>query len=125
MPTLLLDILKHVVGSAPDMMIVGQIADFDLAAAAKRMRADVLVVGDDAGHSPREYAQILLSRPGLKVLAITDDGKNGTLYEMRPHYIPLGEISADTLRDAVRGRYGREAEIAAEEGGAHARSSSR
>jgi hypothetical protein len=114
MPALLLDILHHIVESAPDMTIVGQIADDDLAGAAKRLRADAILVGEDAARDTREYAQLLLSRPRLKVLVIANEGKNGTLLEMRPQHIPLGEISAETLRDAIRGRYGCEAENVAQ-----------
>jgi chemotaxis response regulator CheB len=121
MPALLLDILHHIVESAPDMMIVGESADNDLAGAAKRLRADAILVGEDANHDSGEYTQLLLSRPSLKVLAIANEGRNGTLHEMRPQHIPLGEISAETLRDAIRGRHGRDAQ----ESGAHAvRSSS-
>lgn len=119
MPALLLDILHHVVELAPDMMIVGQIADNDLAGAAKRLRADAILVGEDVSHDFGEYTQLLLSRPSLKVLAIANEGRNGTLHEMRPQHIPLGEISAETLRDAIRGRYGRDAENMAPES-AHA-----
>jgi hypothetical protein len=125
MPTLLLDILNHVVESAPDMTIVGQVADTNLAGAAKRMRADVILVGEDVKQGRREYTELLMSRPGLKVLTITDDGKSGALYEMRPHYISLGQISAETLRDAIRGRYSREVEVTAEENGANAHNPSR
>jgi DNA-binding NarL/FixJ family response regulator len=117
MPSLLLDILHHVVELAPDMTIVGQTTDADLASAAKRARADVILVGEDVKQGTHEYAELLRARPALKLLAITDDGKNGTLYEMRPHKIPLGEISAETLRDAIRGRFSMNAEAAAEESG--------
>jgi hypothetical protein len=89
------------------------------------MRADVILVGEDAKRGEPEYTELLLSRPGLKVVALTDDGKNGTLHEMRPHYFPLGEISAETLREAIRGRYTRETETAANESGAHAHNPSR
>jgi hypothetical protein len=112
MPALLLDILHHIVESAPDMTIVGQIAGDDLAGAAKRLRADAILVGEDATRDSREYTELLLSRPRLKVLVIANEGKNGTLLEMRPQHIPLGEISAETLRDAIRGRYGREENVA-------------
>jgi hypothetical protein len=105
MPSLLLDILHHVVELTPDMTIVGHTADSDLAGAARRARADVVLVGEEARPETPEYGALLQARPGLKLLAISNDGKSGTLYEMRPHKITLGEISAETLRDAIRGRF--------------------
>jgi hypothetical protein len=45
-----------------------------------------------------------VQNPRLKVLAISDDGKTGALHEMRPHRIPLGAMSAESLCDAIRGR---------------------
>jgi chemotaxis response regulator CheB len=109
MPALLRDILHHVVESAPDMTIVGQITDSDLAGAAKRLRADAILVAEDTREGAGEYTQLLLRRPKLKVLAIGNEGRNGTLHEMRPQHIPLPEISAETIRDAIRG-HGREAQ---------------
>ncbi len=105
MPKLLLDMLDRVVASAPDMSVVGRTEENDLAAAATRMRADVILVGEEMKPRPGEYAKLLIRHPRLKVLAITDDGKTGTLHEMRPQRFPLGEISADSLRDAIRGRH--------------------
>ena len=110
MPKLLLDIVRKVVESAPDMTVAGETADRELAPAAKRLRADVVLVAQGAGQSDSDYVTLLRKRPSLKVLAITGDGKSGTLHEMRPYRIPLGEMSADTLRDAIRGIYPHDAE---------------
>jgi chemotaxis response regulator CheB len=107
MPSLLLDTISHVVASAPDMTVVGKVHERDLAVAAKRTRADAILVGEDEVPRTDEYSALLLKNPRLRVLAISDDGKTGTLHEMRPHRIPLGAISAATLRDAIRG-YARE-----------------
>jgi DNA-binding NarL/FixJ family response regulator len=104
MPTLLLDTISHVVASAPDMTVVGKVQEHDFAAAVKRARADAILVGEDEAPRTDEYTALLLKNPRLKVLAISDDGRTGTLHEMRPHRIPLGAISAETLRDAIRGR---------------------
>ena len=100
----MLDMLKHVVASESDMAVVGQVGDDDLLTAAKRKRADVVLVGQKAEEDPDDYCQLLLQQPRLKVLAIAADGKTGSLYELRPRRTSLCEISAAALCKAIRGR---------------------
>jgi hypothetical protein len=105
MPRMLLDILSHVVASEPDMVVAGWVKDDeDLLAATRRARANVILVGQVADDEQEKYASLLYTRPKLKVVAIAGDGKTGLLYELRPQRVPLGEISADALREAIRGR---------------------
>ncbi|HWX30116.1 MAG TPA: hypothetical protein VNZ53_22100 [Steroidobacteraceae bacterium] len=105
MPTMLLDILSHVVASEPDMVVMGRVEDEeDLLAAARRTQASVLVVGQTMEDEREKYGTLLLRRPKLKVVAIAGDGKTGLLYELRPQRVPLGEMSADALRRAIRGQ---------------------
>jgi hypothetical protein len=105
MPKMLLDILSHVVASEPDMVVVGWVNDDeDLLAATRRARANVILVGQAAENEQEKYASLLFARPKLKVVAIVGDGKTGFVHELRPQCVPLGEISADALRNAIRGR---------------------
>jgi DNA-binding NarL/FixJ family response regulator len=103
-PPLLVDILHHIVASEPDMAVVGRVSDGDLFAAAKSTGADVILIGQKAKEGGEQYEELLLRRPRLKVLTIADDGKTGALYELRPQRISLGEVSADVLCAAIRGR---------------------
>jgi DNA-binding NarL/FixJ family response regulator len=106
MPTLLLDILRPIVASEPDMAVVGHVSDGDLLAAAQRTRANVVLVeqkAKDGREEREEYERLLLQQPLLKVLAIANDGKTGALYELHPRRVPLGEMSADALCNAIRG----------------------
>jgi hypothetical protein len=102
MSPLLLDMLHHVVASNPNMVVVGHIGDADLLAATKRTRANVVLVGQRVNDEREQYGQLLLRRPRLKVLAIAHDGRTGSLYELRPRRVALGELSADTLCRAIR-----------------------
>jgi hypothetical protein len=105
MPNLLTDILSCMVASEPDMIIGGRLREGeDVQAAIRRTRSNVIVVGESADDARREYGLLLMRRPKIKVLAICGDGRTGLLYELRPKRIPLGEMSADTLREAIRGR---------------------
>jgi hypothetical protein len=109
MPRLLLDMLHHVVASEPDMTVVGRVGETDLLAAARRTRADVVLVGQKAKDEREQYGHLLLRRPRLKVLAIARDGRTGSLYELRPRRIPLSEMSADALCRAIRSDWAKSA----------------
>ena len=104
MPTLMLDILHHVVEAEHDMAIVGTVDNGGLPIAVQRTRADVVVVGHEAQRERDLYLSLLLRRPQLKVLAIAEDGKSGSVYELRPRRLRLGKISARSLAKAIRGR---------------------
>ena len=104
MPTLMLDILHHVVAAQPDMAIVGTVDNGGLPIAIQRTRADVVVVGHETQSERDLYLSLLLRRPQLKVLAIAEDGKSGWVYELRPRRARLGKISARSLATAIRGR---------------------
>ena len=98
---LMLDVLHHVVDSEPNMVVVGVADEEDLVAAARRARADVLIVGQVKDEDD-DYAPLLFRQPRLKVLAIAESGGTGALYELRPRRVALGEISARTLARAIR-----------------------
>ena len=85
------------------MAVVGRVNDGDLLTAAQRTGADVILIGQKAKESREQYEELLLRQPRLKVVTIADDGKTGSLYELRPQRIPLGEMSADVLCAAIRG----------------------
>jgi hypothetical protein len=105
MPNLLLDILGHLVASEPDITVVGWVQDAeDLLTAIRRARADVIILGQAAEGAWGDYAVLLFARPTLKVMAIDVSGKTGVFCELRPQYTSLGELSAEVLRDAIRGR---------------------
>lgn len=60
----------------------------------------IVDVGDESNGGPE--SRLLRKFPGLRVLAIAGDGRTATLHELRPHAIPLGEISPERLRRAIR-----------------------
>ncbi len=86
------------------MAVVGIIDDGDVPAAIRRTRADVVVVGQDAQGERDFYVRLWRRHPHVKVLAISDRGKKGSLYELRPRRMPLGKISACSLAAAIRAR---------------------
>jgi DNA-binding NarL/FixJ family response regulator len=101
---MMLDIIHHVVAAEPDMAVIGVVGDGELTAAVRRARVDVVVVGQNAQAESDSYLQLLLRHPRVKVLAIADNGKSGSLYELRPHRVSLGKMSARALTEAIRRR---------------------
>lgn len=102
MPALLIDIVSQIIRSGNGIVVAGRLAESeDVLAAARRTRCDVVVVGETEEEARREYAPLLFGKPGIRVLAIAADGKTGQLYELRPKRIALGELSVDSLRQAI------------------------
>ena len=86
------DIVRDSLASAEDIELVG----------GPSHPADVAVVGlrDDA---PADAPVALLREyPLLKVLAVSGEGREASLYELRGHRTGLGEVSPETLLEAVR-----------------------
>jgi len=73
------DILEHAVAKDPELAVVGMIDDANLAAAARRTRADVLLVVQKAPDERDSLSQLLRSRPRMKVLTIVASGESGAL----------------------------------------------
>jgi DNA-binding NarL/FixJ family response regulator len=104
MPTLMVDIVQHVVAAESDMAVVGVADDGDVPAAIRRTRADVVVIGQDREGERDFFMRLLRGHPHIKVLTISSGGTRGAFYELRPRRIPLGKISAKTLAAAIRTR---------------------
>jgi hypothetical protein len=105
MPKMLIDIVSYIVASERDMVIVGWAKDDeDLLTVVQRTRARVILVGQILEDERQKYASLLLRRPRTKVIAIAGDGRTGVLYKLCPHRIPVGEMSTDALRKAIRGQ---------------------
>jgi hypothetical protein len=64
--------------------------------------ADALIVRADSCDED-EIGDLLAERPAARVLAIAPNGDSGSLYELRPHRVYLGDLSPQALVDAVSG----------------------
>jgi len=102
---MLSDIITGLVRTQDDMVVVGVVEPgVNLLAALWAARPDIVILGlDDASAGP--VSQRLLSLwPDLKVMGVSADGRSGCLYELRPHRVPLGDLSAHGLVEAIRQR---------------------
>jgi DNA-binding NarL/FixJ family response regulator len=103
MPRMLLDMITDIVALHAEMMVAGRMQDtVDLRAAVKKTRADVVILNEPAIGPPQDHRELLYSRPRLGVLSITSDGRQFFLNKLRPVRTALGEISPESLVQAIR-----------------------
>jgi DNA-binding NarL/FixJ family response regulator len=102
LPRITREIIEQAVGAEPDMVIVDGLAGgASLPDAVQRREPDFVISGRD--YEFAEVCAILDERPRLRVLAVLEDGREATLYELRPTRTPLGEVSPQTIVEAIRG----------------------
>lgn len=102
---MLTDIITGLVESQADMVVVGVAeAGADLVSALDDTRPDVVILGLEDAQAAPVSAQALKGRPDLRVIGVSADGRRSSLYELRPCRVPLGELSAQGLVDAIRDR---------------------
>lgn len=83
------------------MEIVELPTEGNLPDALARAHADVVISGGNSQSAA--VFDLLEERSRLKVLAVADDGRDTVLYELRPTRTQLGEVSPQTIVDAIRG----------------------
>jgi hypothetical protein len=94
---MLTDIVTNTLEAAPDIAVT--VAS---GAEALAVEADVAVVPGPPEGLPALGMELLGRHPWMQVMTIRRDGQATSLYELRPYERKLGEISPQTLLDAVR-----------------------
>ena len=77
----------------------------DLLGSMRDTGADALIVQADSCDE-EEIRGVLAELPAARVLAIAPNGDSGSLYELRPHRVHLGDLSPQAVVDAIRGDAG-------------------
>ena len=102
MPPLLREIVRDAVEREADLELVRELDDApDVTDALERDRADFVIVGSDAA-ATGSVASLVAAQQGMRALELRADGRESVLYELRPHRVPLGEISAEALVRTIR-----------------------
>ena len=87
----------------PDIRVRADLPlDRSIVSQVRRTDADVVILADEHRTIPSRVHELLSERPQTKVLTIRDDGRETFLYELRPFQTRLGQVSPQTLLDAVR-----------------------
>ena len=101
-PRLLQEIVRAVLEGQPDVEIESiRLEPRELESAAIVDSADVLIVAEEDRVSS-DYAEILYAHPRLRLIAISGTERNAAVCELRPHRVPLGILSPETLLGAIR-----------------------
>ncbi len=105
MPRLMRDIVESAIRAQPDMLVVGVLgvvgARDSLSDAVQRARPNVVILGRASAES-RACEALLYEHPHVRLLEVIDDGRSATLCELRPHRVPIGDVSPEGLVGAIR-----------------------
>jgi hypothetical protein len=97
------EVVKGILAGESDIELIGEASMRDFGDPdAPAAGADVAILAGDGGSLTRRAHELLMVRPLLRILAVGKGGREGSLYELRPHRTPLGELSSHVLLDAVR-----------------------
>jgi DNA-binding NarL/FixJ family response regulator len=104
MPAILHDIVTDALSRTQELVVVGDVSDetLPLAPEVERTNPSVVLLGSDHPELAGGRVPVFTGRADLKLLALTADGTEATLYELRPHTTTLGELSPGTLAQALR-----------------------
>jgi hypothetical protein len=96
MPRMLRDLIERTVSEQPDLEIAGEVDE-----PALDECPDFLILGVEDADLPDGYRKLLLSCPRMRVVGLTAERREAFLYELAPRMVPLGELSPETLLEAL------------------------
>jgi DNA-binding NarL/FixJ family response regulator len=101
MSPLLREIIREALVAEPDLEVVAEHeGPVDLRAVVEHDAADFVIFGADA--SDEGVQSIVAGNRGVRAIEVRSDGRESVLYELRPHRVPLGEISSEALVRTIR-----------------------
>jgi hypothetical protein len=102
MSNMLSNIVAAVLARAPDIVVVGHVAnEADLAAEIRLSGADAAIVHTDEPAAATAFTPLLLLFPELKVVAIDAASRAGFLHQLRQYSTAFTEVSTDALLAAL------------------------
>jgi DNA-binding NarL/FixJ family response regulator len=102
---LLSDIITEVMSQQVNLNIIAQFDERDpIFNRLPALATDLVVIGLRAGETDEIAAIVLKVVPAAKVIAISSDGRNAYLHEMRPHRGLMVDFSPNELIAALLGR---------------------
>jgi hypothetical protein len=100
LPRMMRSIVERAVASEADLHLAEDCEGSDLEDAVTRCGADVLIVAESADRTEAFYRPLCVTHPSLKVLILTQGGRNATVIGFRRVY--LSDASPTSLIDAIR-----------------------
>jgi hypothetical protein len=99
---ILSDIIIETLEHPPDLSVAVVAPGGSAVLLADASEADVAILGGAREGLPPLGQELLRRRPWMNILTIHGDGREAFLHQLRPVERALGEISPQTLLDAVR-----------------------
>jgi chemotaxis response regulator CheB len=101
LPQLLRDIVVDALSSEPDMELVAETpTPGDLGCLVESASPDLAIVACERSELGR-LGRLIHGSP-VTLIAITDEGRRGSLYELCPREVDLGELSPRVLVNVIR-----------------------
>lgn len=102
LPEMLREIVEAILERDSGVRIAAHLrSEGTLTTAVADLPVDVAIVGGDGCSLCVPVRDLLCERPALRVLTVGGDGREASLYELRPHRTALGELSPAALLEAV------------------------
>ena len=103
MSNMLSNIVKAALAQAPDIIVLGHVADDGrLASQIRLTSADAVIVQTSHPSAAATFSELLHTFPALKVVAIDSAGSGGFLHQLRPYSTRLAEVAVKVLLSALR-----------------------
>jgi len=97
------EVIEQIIASQPDIHVVGSCdGGGSLSSEVERTGATIVVATDGSDDLERSCFELLRSQPRVRALALYDEGRASFLYELRPHRVPLGALSPESLIESLR-----------------------
>jgi hypothetical protein len=97
------EMIEAAVDAEPGLRLVRCAAEADPGSAIREADPHVVVVASPDERLPPVWVRVLSDRPGIRVVAVDPDRGSGVLYEMRPHAVPMGDVSPADIVSVLQG----------------------
>jgi chemotaxis response regulator CheB len=106
LPRLTRDLISRTLEDEPAIEVVHEVADGGRSARQliDETGADIVIVGAETPALLAECRALLDERAPLRVLAVSDDGREARLYGVKPYEVIVNEFSCDSVLEIARNR---------------------
>ncbi len=95
--------LRALLGTEPDMEVVGEVLDpLDLLVAVKEMEADAVILAVKDSEEPGLCSHLLAEYPNLAILCLALEGKSAFIEQLCPRRLEIVDPSEDKILSALR-----------------------
>jgi hypothetical protein len=104
LPQILRDVITDIVAAQADMEVVGELPENADAAMIEDLGGTFVAVRAGPSGELSDIGDRLLERRahGLRILGLSDEGRRGFLYELRPTAVAIGDVSPERLLNVIR-----------------------